>query len=128
MAGFSTALRTSRSEEINSLIGAGGKLLLMNGARPATGGALTTTLATIIMNGTQFGTVTNGVLTADSIADGTGAGDDTTTWARITTSANVFVMDLSIGTSGTEVIISTTTISTGLVIPVTSIVITEANA
>ena len=128
MAGFSTTLRTNRSEEINSLIGAGGKLLLMNGTRPATGGALTTTLATIIMNGTQFGTVTNGVLTADAIADGAGAGDDTATWARITNSANAFVMDLSIGTSGTEVIISTTTISTGLVIPVTSIVITEANA
>ena len=52
----------------------------------------------------------------------------TATWARIVTSGGTFVMDMDCGTSGTSVILNTTTVSVGLAMSVTAFTITGGNA
>jgi hypothetical protein len=106
-----------RNEGLDTFIGNcnGGLLRLYTGTRPTdsdTALSGNTLLATLTLNATSFGAASAGVLTAnaitsDSSADATG----TATWARLWESDGTTpVMDLSLGTSGTEVIVTTTSI------------------
>ena len=129
MAGYSTTLRNARLDAITSAFGASGRLRIYDGTRPATGGAATTLLAELTCSATFAPAAAAGVLTAnaitqDSSADATG----TATWARGTTSGGTFVADLSVGTSGTELILSSVAIVAGGVVTCTSCVITAGNA
>ena len=100
---------------------------MYDGTRPATGGAATTLLGTFTC-GTPFsGAAAAGVLSPTLPAATTGSAAGTATWARITTSAGVFVADYSLGTSGTEIVINTTTISIGLTLSITAWSVTAGN-
>ena len=129
--GFATALRTTRATAIRDAIDAGagpGLLRIYDGSRPATGGSVTNLLAELTLSD-PCGTVTNGVLTfsaitQDSAANATG----TATWFRIVTSASAFVLDGSVGTSGADLNLTTTSVTTGQPVQVTSLVFTEGNA
>ena len=128
MVGFVTSLRTARSQAIVDAIGASGLLRIYDGTRPATGGTATTLLAELPLSATA-GTVSNGVLTfntitSDTVADATG----TATWARVTTSAGAAVADFSVGTSGTEIILDSVSVVAGGTVAVSSGVLTEGNA
>ena len=126
--GLASTLRTARAQEIIDAAGTGAKLRLYNGSRPATGGSATTLLAEMVWTGEAIGSVSNGVITLNVPDAATGVGDSTATWARIVTSANAFVADMSVGTSGADLNLNTTTISTGVAVSVTSGTITEGNA
>jgi hypothetical protein len=127
MAGYSTTLRNATIDAITTTVGNAGKLILYDGTRPATGGAATTALGTFTC-GTPFAAgAAAGVLSPTLPANTTGAAAGTATWARLTTSAGVFVADLSVGTAATEVIVNTTTISLGLTLSVTSWSVTAGN-
>lgn len=107
---------------------AGGKIKFYDGTRPATGGTATTLLGTVTC-ATTCGTVSNGVLTfasltEDSSADATG----TATWARITDSDDNFVCDCSVGTSGADINLNSTSITAGGIIRITSGTLTAGNA
>lgn len=126
--GMSTALRNARLDAITTAVGASGRLRIYDGTRPATGGTATTLLAELTLNATFAPAASGGVLTlnaitADSSADATG----TATWGRITTSGGTFVMDCSVGTSGTEIVLNTASIVAGANVAVTSAVLTEGN-
>jgi len=106
-----------------------GKLRIYSGTRPTdsdTALSGNTLLAELTMNATAFAAASGGVLTAnaitkDSSADATGTAtfarlyesDGTTPWA-----------DLSVGTSGTEIILNTTSIVAAAEVAVTSLTVT----
>lgn len=128
MAGYSTALRNGTVDALTTAAGNGALLKLCDGVRPATGGAITNVLGTFTC-GTPFAAgAAAGVLSPTLPANTTGTAAGTATWARLTTSAGVFVADYSLGTSGTEIVINTTTISIGLTLSITGWSVTAGNA
>ena len=123
--GYVTTLRNNQLDEITALAGSGAKIKIYNGTRPATGGTATTLLGTFTFSGVFASAAAAGVLTPNTPPDTTGAAAGTASWYRITTSADAFVMD---GSVGVEMTLSTTTISSGLPLSVTGHTITAGNA
>jgi hypothetical protein len=126
---YSTTLRNAMLDAITSAAGASAKLRIYDGSRPATGGTATTLLAELTCNATFAPAASGGVLTLNSItqdasADATG----TATWFRIVTSGGTFVLDGNVGTSGSDLNLTTTSIVATQPVSVTSFVITEGNA
>lgn len=127
---MAVGLRNSRLDAITTFAGASAKLRIYNGAQPATGGAATTLLAELTCNATFAGAAAAGVLTlnaitSDSSADATG----TATWGRIVKSdGTTHVLDCTVGTSGTDIILNTVAIVILAQVSVTAATITEANA
>lgn len=128
--GMATGLRNARLDAISTFAGNSGKLRIYNGSRPATGGTATTLLAELTVNSTfapsaSGGTLTLNAITSDTSADATG----TATWARLVKSdGTTFVLDCSVGTSGADINLNTTSIVSGASVAITSAVFTEGNA
>jgi len=131
--GIKQSIRNNRLTQIVNAIDAGtgaGKLRFYDGPQPATGGALTgLTLLAEVTCSDPCGTVSGGVLTfsaftQDSSADATGV----TEWARFVDSDDNFVMDGTVGTSGADVNVNTTSITAGQTVQVTSAAVTEGNS
>jgi len=126
---YSTTLRNAMLDAITTAVGNAGLLRIYDGSRPASGGAATTLLAELTC-GTPFaagasgGVLTLGSITQDSSANASG----TATWFRITTSGGTFVIDGNVGTSGSDLNLTTTSITSGQPVSVTNFTITEGNA
>ena len=108
-----------------------GKIRIYNGTQPATantsiGGA--TLLAELTFNATAFAAPTAGVatanaITADSSADNTG----TAAWARcLKSDGTSVVFDCTVGTSSADLIINTTSITSGATVSASALTLTEA--
>lgn len=127
--GYLTALRNSRLDEITALMdagAAGATLSIYDGTRPATGGTATTLLATLTFSVTSFPAASAGAMTANSITDDSSAdATSTATWFRVADSDANFVFDGDVGTSGSDLNLNTTAITTGATVSVTSFVLTE---
>ena len=128
--GFATTLRNARADAITTAAGNGALLRIYDGTRPSTGGTATTLLAELTC-GTPFaagasgGVLTLGSITQDSAANNTG----TATWFRIVKSdGTTHVIDGSVSTSGSDLNLITTSITTGQPVQITSFTITEASA
>jgi hypothetical protein len=129
--GYAPTLRNNQLDEIAALVdagAAGGKLVLYSGSRPATGGSITTEVATLTFSTTAFGAAAAGALTANAISDDASATGGTTTWFRVVDSDDNFVMDGDVGTSGSDLNLTDTTIGAGSTVSVSSFVITAGNA
>jgi hypothetical protein len=126
---YLVATRNARLDAITTSAGASALLRIYDGARPATAGTATTLLAELTCNATfapaaSAGVLTLNAITQDSSANATG----TATWFRIVKSdGTTFVMDGSVGTSGSDLNLSTTAIVLTQPVSVTSFVITENN-
>lgn len=123
---LSTTLRNTRATDIITAAGSGSKLKFYNGTRPATGAAPAgTLLATLTITGV-FGTATGGVIDINETCTQTNSAhvSGTPTFVRITTSADVFVADMSIPGDFTF----SGTIATGVDITYNASTITEGNA
>lgn len=123
-----TSIRNPMLDTIASAVGNGGLVRFYDGARPATGGAATTLLAELTGGtpwapGAAAGVQTVGAIAQDSSANASG----TATWGRVLTSGAAFRFDFSIGTSGSDMNLSTTTIVAGQPVSITSWTITEGN-
>ena len=123
-------LRDAMMDAITTHAGNAALLRIYDGSRPATGGAATTLLAELTC-GTPFaaaavnGVLTLGAITQDASANATG----TATWFRIVKAdGTTHVMDGNVGTSGSDLNLTTTSIVATQPVSVTSFVITEANA
>ncbi len=126
---YSTTLRNARQDAITTAIGASGLFRIYDGSRPASGGAATTLLAELALSATAAGASSGGVLTFNSITqDASANATGTATWFRIVTSGGTFVIDGSVGTSGSDLNLTTTSIVATQPVSVTSCVITEGNA
>lgn len=131
--GLSTTVRNNRLTQIVNALdsgASGGFRKFYDGTRPATGGTVTNLLATLTLS-KPCGTVGAGVLTGAAItgANATGGTNTPATWARMTDLAGVFVADVSVGTSGTDIILAgSANMTTGQPVSVTSWSITEGAA
>lgn len=131
--GYATTLRNARLDAITTAIDAGagaGLLRIYDGSRPATGGTATTLLAELTFSDPSAGSASSGVLTLSAItADASANATGTATWARVVDSTGAFVMDADVGTSGTDMIINSTSISAGVQVSATGTnTITAGNA
>lgn len=122
-------LRSAMMDAITTRAGNAALLRIYDGTRPATGGTATTLLAELTC-GTPFaagasnGVLTLGAITQDSSANATG----TATWFRIVKSdGTTHVLDGNVGTSGSDLNLTTTSIVATQPVSVTSFVITEGN-
>ena len=122
-------LRDAMLDAITTRAGNAALLRIYSGTRPATGGTATTLLAELTC-GTPFaaaavnGVLTLGAITQDSSANATG----TASWFRIVQSdGTTFVLDGDVGTSGSDLNLTTVSIVATQPVSVTSFVITEGN-
>lgn len=128
--GFATALRNARLDAITTFAGGSCKLRIYDGTKPAVGGTATNLLAELTCNvtfaaGASGGVLTLNAITSDASADATG----TATWFRMVKSdGTTHVMDGTVGTTGADLNLNTTSIVTGATVAVTSFTITEANS
>jgi len=126
---YDTSIRNAMLDAITTRAGASALLRIYSGTRPATGGTATTKLAELTCNatfapGSSGGVLTLNAITQDSSADATG----TATWFRIVKSdGTTFVTDGDVGTSGSDLNLTTTSIVAGQPVSVSSFVVTEGN-
>jgi hypothetical protein len=126
---YSTTLRNAMLDAITTAIGSNGLLRIYDGSRPASGGTATTLLAELALSATAAGAASSGVLTLNAITqDSSANATGTATWFRIVTSGGTFVIDGSVGTSGSDLNLTTTSIVSGQPVSITSFTITEGNA
>ena len=130
--GYNVALRNSRLDEITTLIDAGttgGFLRIYDGARPATGGTVTTLLAELKFSTISFPGAAAGAMTANAITDDTSANaTGTATWFRVVDDLASHVMDGDVGTSGSDLNLNSTSINLGVNVSVTQFDLTAGNA
>jgi len=128
--GMAASLRNSRLDAITTAAGASALLRIYDGTRPATGGTATTLLAELTCNATFAPAASGGTLTLNAIAqDASANATGTATWARIVKSdGTTHVLDCSVGTSGTDIVLTTVSIVAAAAVSVTSAVFTEGNA
>lgn len=130
---YEPSLIGARLAAIVTAIGTAGYLVIgtsaLNGASSATTGVLVK-----IPLGNPAGTVAGNILTLTqplnqaAIADGTPAKAEIWSTSTPTGSTNVKVRGLTVGTSGTDVVIAESTVTTGQVISVSSATITHPNS
>lgn len=126
--GFVAALRNARADVYTSQVGNASLLRIYDGSRPSTGGAATTLLAELT-GGTPFAAAASGgVLTANSITqDSSANATGTATWFRHATSGGTAICDGNVGTSGSDLNLTTTSIVATQPVSISSYVLTEGN-
>ncbi len=131
---YKTTLIDTMLNALTALVDAGagaGLLELYDGVQPSKGGATTTLLAQLTFSGTSFPASALGVITANAIADDASAdATGTATWFRVTDSTGSFVLDGTVGLtgSGKDLELSNTSVVATVPVAVTSFVITGGNA
>lgn len=127
--GYAAGLRNAQLDAITTFAGNGALLRLYSGTRPATGGAVTTKLAEFTLGTPLAAGAASAVLSPTLPADTTGLAAGDATWFRIVKAdGTTHVIDGSAGTSGTDLILNTATISVGVAVSVTAFTITRGNA
>jgi hypothetical protein len=128
---YSSTVRNNMLQTIIDGIdgGAGAGLLrIYDGSRPATCGTATTLLAELTFSD-PCGTKTGGVLTMSAItSDSSANATGTASWYRMVDSTGTCVADGNVGTSGSDLNLNSTSISSGVTVAVSSMTITEGNA
>lgn len=121
---ISTAARNAACDAIVDLLDAGasfGTIKIYDGTQPAGPGTAITSqvlLATFTLEDPAFGSAATGVATLDAtpVLSTTGVAASTATWFRALDSNAVAVFDGSAGTSGTDLLLNTATISVGVTV------------
>lgn len=128
---YSAALKNARLDQITSRVGTSGLLRLYDGSQPAspdTAVSTQTKLAELTCNATAFaGSATSGVLTANAISNANAVASGTASWFRLCKSDGTPVIDGTVGTSGTDLIVDNTSINSGQQVSVTSLTVTSGN-
>ncbi len=126
---YLVATRNAMLDAITTSAGASALLRIYGGTRPATGGTATTLLAELTCNATFAPAAASGVLTLNAIAqDASANATGTATWFRIVQAdGTTFVMDGNVGTSGSDLNLTSVSITATQPVSVSSFVITEGN-
>ncbi len=115
---------------LRAYIGTSAKLRIYSGTKPANPDTAIagTLLVELTGNATAFGTEAAGVLTASAIANGTAVATGTASHYRLFQSNGTTpVLDGTVGTATSDLILDNTSIATGQVVSVSSFTITEGN-
>ena len=126
---YSLTQRTSAMSALNSGIGAAAVVKLFSGAAPANCGTADsgTMLVQFAGNATQFGTVSGAVLTASAVAGVTATASGTPAYFRIYPSAATTINAVTqgtVGTTGTDMILTAATVTAGQTVNFTSLTVT----
>ncbi len=108
--------------------GGAGSVKIYDGTQPANPGTAITTqnlLVTLTFNATAFGASAAGVATANAIVSGTAGNTGTATWARLASGAGTAVMDMTVGSSGTDIVLPSATINSGNTVSISSFTLTH---
>jgi len=128
---YSAALKNARLDQIASAVGASGLLRIYDGTQPANPDTAVTSqvkLAELTCNAAAFaGAASGGVLTANAITGANAVASGTGAWFRLCKSDGTAVVDGTVGTSGTDLIIDNTSINSGQSVSVTSLTVTAGN-
>lgn len=127
--GYASGLRNAQLDAITTFAGNGAKLRVYDGTRPATGGAVTTLLAEFTL-GTPFApAASGGVLSPTLPGNATASATGTATWFRIVKAdGTTHVIDGSAGTSGTDLVLNTASITSGATVAITNFTISRGNS
>ena len=129
---FAATTRNAWLDAIDDLLNAGAGAALIriyDGSRPATGGAATTLLAELTCSDPACGAASAGVLTFSAITqDSSANASGTATWFRMVDSNATFVLDGNVGTSGSDLNLTSTTITITEPVSISSATITAPNA
>lgn len=130
--GIVVATRNAMLNQITAAIDAGAAAALIriyDGTRPATGGAATVLLAELTCTDPAAPVAASGVLTFSAITqDASANATGTATWFRIVDSAFAIVFDGSVGVSGADLNLTTTSIVATQPVSISSATITAPNA
>lgn len=128
---YAVLLKNAKLNAISTYAGASAKLRIYSGTKPATADAAITgtMLVELVCNATAFaGAASGGVLTASAISNGTAAASGTASHYRLfQTNGTTAVLDGTVGTSASDLIVDNTSINSGQVVSISSFTITEAN-
>lgn len=125
---FTTVENNNRATTLNTNIGTSATLKIYTGSAPTNADTAVTgtLLVTLTCNASAFGTVSGGVITLGSVTAGTAVATGTAGYARLATSGATTICDLtSIGTSGSDINLNSTSITSGGTVSITSGTITE---
>lgn len=127
---YSGILKQDRLNQFNTVIGASGFLNGYNGSQPATADTAlsgNTLLFSLPLSSSFAATASSGLLTANAISTESAANaTGTLSWCSLTTSSGGRVCDMSAGTSGADVTVNTTSISSGAQVSCSSFTVTSA--
>lgn len=126
---YSNGTRDAQQQGLITYAGTGAIIHLYDGTQPANANtaASGTLLVTMAISG-SFGTDSNGTLTLGSVTSGTAVASGTAGYFRITKSDDTtVVMDGSVGTSGADMNLNTTTVASGQTVSITAGTIIRAN-
>lgn len=127
---LSASLANSLANSIASAVDAGpagGTVKIYTGSQPATADTAEsgTLLATFTLSATAFGAASGGVITlAGTPLTVAAAATGTAGWFRLEDSTGANVLDGSVGTSGNQINLNTTSITSGVNVTITSGTIT----
>lgn len=126
---LSAAARNAAADAVTALIGASGFLDIYDGAQPTnpdTALGAQVKLAHLALSADAFGDAVAGVATANAITDDSAAdATGTAAWFSITTSGGTRVIEGSVGTSGANLNLNTTSIVAGAAVGVSSLTFTQ---
>lgn len=122
--------KNARLDAITTAIGTSGIIKIYDGTQatnPDTAVGAQVLLATLTCSSAFGAAASGGVLTANTLTAGTAGNTGTASWARICTSGGTPKVDCTVGTSGTDLIIDNTSITSGQSVSGTSLTLTDAN-
>ena len=128
---YSTTHRSNSMTQLNTDIGTSAQIIVYSGTPPANVAASltgTTLLVQFAGNAGGFGTISSGVLTASAVANATASGTGAASFFRINTSGGTAVIQGTCGTSGTDMILTNTSINSSQVCTFSSLTVTSFGA
>ncbi|WP_020467881.1 hypothetical protein [Zavarzinella formosa] len=128
---YAVTLKNAKLDAITTAIGTSGLLRIYSGTQPTnpdTALSGNTVLAELALSSTFAAGASGGVLTASSISSDTSADNTgTATFFSLLTSGGTRKVDGSVGTSGADLNLNTTSIVSGAQVSVSSLTITSGN-
>lgn len=125
---FSTATLNGFLDTINTRLGSGALLRFYSGTKPANADAAlsgNTVLAELALSATPFAAASSRSISANAISNDTSAdATGTCTFASFLTSGGTRVVDVTVGTSASDIIVNTVSFVAGAQVSVSSMSIT----
>ena len=128
---YSNGTRDAQQTGLITYAGSGSIIRLYDGTQPTNANTAISTqtlIVSLVVSG-SFGTDSNGSITLGSVTNGTAVASSTATFFRIVKSdGTTVVMDGSVGTSGADMNLNSTVISSGQLVAITAGTIIRGNA
>jgi hypothetical protein len=128
---YSNGTRNAQQQGLITYAGTGSIIRLYDGSQPANANTaiVSQTLLVSLTIAGGFGTDSNGTITLGAVTSGTAAASGTASFFRIVKSdGTTVVMDGSVGTSGSDLNLNTTTVASAQTVSITAGTIIRANS